>query len=184
MSRIGKNPIQIPQGVTVTIADSTASVTGPKGNLSMKIHRLIEVEQKDGQLIVKPAVGKEEAKGVGALWGTTRANLSNLIEGVTKGFEKRLEMQGVGYRAEIKGKNLVLYVGLSHPVDIVAPEGITFAVEKNVIVISGIDKQAVGEISAQIRRVRPPEPYKGKGIRYLGEMVRRKVGKVVGGTEG
>lgn len=184
MSRIGKNPIQIPQGVTVSIVDFVATVTGPKGVLSMKIHRLINVEQKDSQLIVAPTSGKESAKEAGALWGTTRANLANLIKGVTEGFEKKLELQGVGYRAEVKGKNLVLHVGYSHPVEFAAPEGIAFAVEKGVITVSGIDKQLVGEIAAQIRKTRKPEPYKGKGVRYLGEVVRRKEGKVVGGTEG
>lgn len=183
MSRIGKNPIQIPQGVTVSFNGANVSVTGPKGTLSLEVHPVIAVEQQESLIVVKPKQGKEQAKGAGALWGMTRALIQNLISGVTQGFEKKLELQGVGYRAELKGQTLVLHVSFSHPVEIVAPQGISFSVEKNIITVSGIDKYLVGETAARIRRVRKPEPYKGKGIRYVGEHVRRKEGKVAGGSE-
>ncbi len=183
MSRIGKNPIQIPQGVTVTINESLVTVNGPKGTLNMKVHPVISVAMEGSEVVVKPKEGKELAKGASALWGMTRALVNNLIVGVTQGYEKKLELQGVGYRAELKGKTLVLSVGFSHPVEIPAPEGISFVVDKNIVTISGIDKYLVGETAARIRKVRKPEPYKGKGIRYVGEHVRRKEGKVVGGSE-
>lgn len=177
MSRIGKQPIAIPTGVTVLLTDSLVTVKGPKGELSFKPHRHIGVEQVEQTLVCSI---KHKTKQSSALWGTTRAILSNLLTGVSQGFEKKLEMQGVGYRAAVKGKNLELLVGFSHPVLIKAPEGISFTVEKEFITITGIDKHAVGQVAADIRLVRPPEPYKGKGIRYVGEKVRRKVGKVVG----
>ncbi len=182
MSRIGRQPILLPDGVTVTQDGQTVMATGPKGILRLDIHPRIAVEQQGPKLLVKPSQGYEHAKGTGALWGLFRALLQNLVTGVFQGFTKSLELQGVGYRAELKEGMLVLSVGFSHQVEIPAPEGITFSVEKNVITVSGIDKHRVGETAAQIRRVRPPEPYQGKGIRYVGEYVRRKAGKVVGTT--
>lgn len=184
MSRVGRQPISLPPGVTTTIAGQDVSVTGPKGTLRLTLHRHIVAEQEGIIVRVKPAPGKEDAKGVGALWGLSRALLANLVLGVTQGFEKRLELIGVGYRAEAQGSTLRLHVGFSHPVEITAPDGIRFSVEKNIMTVSGTDKQLVGETAAQIRRVRPPEPYKGKGIRYVGEYVRRKAGKVAGTTTG
>jgi large subunit ribosomal protein L6 len=149
----------------------------------MNMHPAIEAELVNEEIIVQPKKSEEKLGGIGALWGMTRALMQNLITGVTVGFEKKLEIQGVGYRAEVKGKTLVLMVGYSHPVEIPAPDGISFVVEKGIITVSGIDKYLVGETAARIHKTRKPEPYKGKGIRYVGEYVRRKVGKVVGGTE-
>lgn len=183
MSRIGKNPIQIPKGVTVTIDGSHVAVTGPKGSLELKMHSAIQAELINETVQIKPKGSEEKLGGIGALWGMSRALVQNLVTGVTSGFEKKLEVQGVGYRAEVKGKTLVLTVGYSHPVEIPAPDGIGFMVEKGIITVTGIDKYLVGETAARIRQVRKPEPYKGKGIRYVGEYVRRKVGKVVGGTD-
>ena len=179
MSRIGKQPIEIPSGVTVTIANGVVNVKGPKGELSHTLHREISVSQEGTTLVcLAPKVSKQSS----ALWGTTRAVIAGLITGVSVGFAKKLEMQGVGYRAALKGKNLELSVGFSHTVPVIAPEGISFKVEKELITIEGANKYLVGQIAANIRAVRPPEPYKGKGIRYQGEKVRRKVGKVVGTT--
>lgn len=181
MSRIGKQPIKLPKGVTGSIAGLVVSVKGPKGELSAKFHPHMNVEVKEGSVVVSIA---KKSKQAAALWGTTRANLANLVRGVTDGFRKQLELQGVGYRANLKGKDIELQIGFSHPVLVKAPEGIVFAVEKEIVTISGIDKQLVGQIAASIRAVRKPEPYQGKGIRYVGEVVRRKVGKVVGATAG
>jgi large subunit ribosomal protein L6 len=175
MSRIGRQPIAVPSGVTVTIEPESVSVKGPKGELSERIPRDIEVVQEDGQLLVKRPTDRGEHR---ALHGLTRSLVANMVQGVTAGYEKRLEIQGVGYRAQMKGKNLELAVGYSHPVPIPAPEGIEFEVPQPTrIVVKGISKQRVGEIAAIIRKQRPPEPYKGKGIRYEGEYVARKVGK-------
>jgi large subunit ribosomal protein L6 len=175
MSRIGKQPIPVPGGVTVTIEPESVSVKGPKGELSERIPREIEVVQEDGQLLVRRPTDRGEHR---ALHGLTRSLVANMVQGVTAGYEKRLEIQGVGYRAQMKGKNLELSVGYSHPVPIAAPEGIEFEVPQPTrIVVKGISKQRVGEIAAIIRKQRPPEPYKGKGIRYEGEYVARKVGK-------
>lgn len=179
MSRIGKQPIKLPEGVTASIAGLTVSVKGPKGELTMTVHPHMNVAVKDGALLV--SVAKSSKQG-SALWGTTRANLANLVLGVSEGFRKQLELQGVGYRANLKGEDIELQVGFSHPVLIKAPEGIAFAVEKEIITVAGNSKQLVGHTAAAIRAVREPEPYKGKGIRYVGEVVRRKVGKVVGAT--
>jgi large subunit ribosomal protein L6 len=179
MSHIGKQLISVPTGVTVTMDAGVLTVKGPKGELSMKLHPLIEVTQDQGSLTVAM---KRKTKQSTALWGTTRARVANMVQGVTVGFKKTLEMHGVGYRAALKGKDLELSVGFSHPVKIAALPGISFVVSKELITIEGIDKQAVGQVAAEIRLVRPPEPYKGKGIRYQGEHVRRKVGKVVGTT--
>ena len=179
MSRIGKQPITIPTGVTVTISDAGVTVKGPKGELSFKPHHAIKVEQVANTLVCTVVLKSKQSP---ALWGTTRAILANFVEGVSTGFSRVLEMQGVGYRASVKGQNLELLVGFSHPVLIEAPAGITFKVEKELITIAGPNKHTVGQVAANIRKVRPPEPYKGKGIRYQGEKVRRKVGKVVGAT--
>lgn len=175
MSRIGKLPISIPAGVTVTLDDRTATVKGPKGELVATFLPIVSIELTDGVATVSRQDDSIKAR---AAHGLTRQLLSNMIIGVSEGFVKRLEMKGVGYRAATEGdKKIVLSVGFSHPVPLEAPEGVTFKVEKNIIVISGIDKQSVGQIAAKIREVRPPEPYKGKGIMYLGEKVRRKAGK-------
>jgi len=180
MSRIGKKPILIPKDVEVKISDNIVMVKGPKGELQREIRPEIGVEIKEGKILVSP---KQETKKTKAFWGLTRALIANMIEGVLKGYEKKLEMEGIGYRAKLEGEDLVLQVGFSHPVEIKQEENIKFSVEKNVITISGIDKELVGQIAARIRSVRPPEPYKGKGIRYLGEQIRRKTGKKVAATE-
>jgi large subunit ribosomal protein L6 len=174
MSRIGKKPITIPAGVEVKIDKDTLEVKGPKGKLSMKLFSQINVEIKDNEILLTPR--KEDLKSK-ALWGLSRTLISNMVDGVTKGFEKRLEINGVGFKAGVEGKKLVLNVGLSHTVDIDAPEEIEFKVEKNVIIVTGINKELVGQISAAIRRVKPPEPYKGKGIKYSYEIIRKKLGK-------
>ncbi|MEX2055072.1 MAG: 50S ribosomal protein L6 [Candidatus Andersenbacteria bacterium] len=179
MSRIGKQPIPIPTGVTVSVDGFAVHVKGPKGELTTKIHPLITVAVKDSAVVCEV---KRPTKQTAALWGTTRANIANMVTGVTEGFTKQLELQGVGYRATLKGKNLEMALGFSHPVLITAPEGISFTVEKEFITIAGIDTVKVGQVAADIRKIRPPEPYKGKGVRYVGEKVRRKVGKVVGTT--
>ena len=175
MSRIGKKAVPVPAGVTVTIEGQTVSVKGPKGQLSWTVAEEIEVRQ-DGQelLLTKRAEGPRAQ----AMWGLSRTLVANMVTGVTTGFERSLELVGVGYRAAMKGNALSMQLGFSHEVDVPPPAGISFAVPKQTeIKISGIDKQQVGEIAAQIRRLRPPEPYKGKGVRYAGEQVRRKEGK-------
>jgi large subunit ribosomal protein L6 len=175
MSRIGRKPIPVPDGVTVKVEPEVVHVTGPKGALSERKNRDISVEQEDAVLLVKRPTDRGEHR---ALHGLTRSLVANMVEGVTQGFEKRLEIQGVGYRAQLKGRNLELALGYSHPVPINAPEGIEFEVPQPTrVVVKGIDKQLVGEVAANIRKQRPPEPYKGKGIRYEGEYVARKVGK-------
>ena len=180
MSRIGKQEIILPEGVTASIEDGVVTVKGPKGELSAKTHRDIAVEIADGKIVCSIARNSKQGH---ALWGTTRANVANLVKGVSDGFKKELELHGVGYKAELKGKDLEIRVGYSHSILIPAPEGITFLVEKEKITIEGIDKQEVGQVASDIRAHRKPEPYKGKGIRYVGERVRRKVGKVVGAIE-
>jgi len=175
MSRIGRQPIPLPAGVTVAIEPETVRVNGPKGELSEHIHKDIEVTQDGEQLVVSRPTDRGEHR---ALHGLTRSLVANMVHGVTTGYEKRLEIQGVGYRAQLKGKNLELAVGFSHPVGVPAPEGIEFEVPQPTrVVVKGISKQLVGETAAIIRKQRPPEPYKGKGIRYEGEHVPRKVGK-------
>src|SRR5467141_1837003 len=175
MSRIGKQPIPIPQTVTVSIEPEIVRVSGPRGELQERVSREISVEQSDGAVLVKRPTDRGEHR---ALHGLTRSLIANMVEGVTAGYEKRLEIQGVGYRAQLKGNNLELAVGYSHPVPIAAPQGIEFEVPQPTrIVVKGISKQLVGETAALIRKQRPPEPYKGKGIRYEGEHVARKVGK-------
>ncbi len=174
MSRIGKKPIVIPAGVTVTVKERLVSVKGPKGELQKILPPHTSAEVDNGEILIKP-VG--EAKKTSAFWGLARTLVANMAEGVTKGFEKVLEYEGIGFRANKEGEDLVFALGFSHPVRFAAPTGIAFKVEKNVITISGADKELVGETAARIRNLKPPEPYKGKGIRYRGEIVRRKAGK-------
>jgi large subunit ribosomal protein L6 len=175
MSRIGRKPIPLPEGVTIGIEPELVRVNGPRGELTERVPRDIEVEQTDGELRVTRPTDRAEHR---ALHGLTRSLVANMVEGVTAGFEKRLEIQGVGYRAQLKGRDLELALGYSHPVSIKAPDGIEFEVPQPTrVVVRGISKQLVGETAATIRKQRPPEPYKGKGIRYEGEYVARKVGK-------
>jgi large subunit ribosomal protein L6 len=175
VSRIGKQPIPLPEGVEVTIEPELVSVKGPRGELSERVNRAIDVKQENSEVTVTRPTDRGDHR---ALHGLTRSLIANMVEGVTNGFEKRLEIQGVGYRAQLQGRRLILSLGYSHPVELEAPEGIEFEVPQPTrIVVRGISKQAVGEVAANIRKQRPPEPYKGKGIRYEGEYVARKVGK-------
>lgn len=176
MSRIGKLPVPVPAGVTVTITGQIVTAKGPKGELGQTLHRKIKVEQKDNTLILSPVDQTNESR---ALWGLSRTLLSNIIEGVNKGFEKELTIKGVGYKSALKGKDLELLLGYSHPIIMKTPEGITLEVDakKNTIKISGINKQLVGQTAANIRSHRPPEPYNGKGVMYTGEHIIRKAGK-------
>src|SRR6478672_10713849 len=175
MSRIGRQPIEVPAGVTVTVDPGRVTVHGPKGELRQVVPQRIAVEQSDGVIKVTRPTDRGPDR---ALHGLTRTLVANMVDGVTKGFEKRLEIQGVGYRAQLKGSDLELAVGFSHPVTITPREGISFDVpQPTQVIVKGTDKQVVGQTAAEIRKVRPPEPYKGKGIRYQGEHVRRKVGK-------
>jgi large subunit ribosomal protein L6 len=175
MSRIGKQPIPVPSGVTVAIEPGVVRVNGPKGELSERIHRDISVAQDGEQLVVERPTDRGEHR---ALHGLTRSLVANMVTGVTDGYEKTLEIQGVGYRAQKKGNDLEMSLGYSHPVSIKAPQGIEFEVPQPTrVIVRGISKQLVGEVAANIRKQRPPEPYKGKGIRYEGEYVARKVGK-------
>ena len=175
MSRIGKRPIQIPAGVSVAIEPERVTVNGPKGELTERIQRDIKVEHVDDQVIVTRPTDRGEHR---ALHGLTRTLVANMVQGVTDGFEKRLEIQGVGYRAQLRGRDLELALGYSHPVSVKAPDGIEFEVPQPTrVVVRGASKQQVGEVAAYIRKQRKPEPYKGKGIRYEGEYVARKVGK-------
>ncbi len=175
MSRIGRQPIPVPSGVTIAIDPDRVTVNGPKGELSERIHRDITVEQVDGELRVTRPTDRGEHR---ALHGLTRTLVANMVQGVTDGFEKRLEIQGVGYRAQLRGRDLELALGYSHPITVHAPEGIEFEVPQPTrVVVRGASKQQVGEVAAYIRKQRKPEPYKGKGIRYEGEYVARKVGK-------
>jgi len=174
MSKIGKAPIFIKEGVTVTLEGSLVKISGGKGNLEFKVPMGIKAEVSDGKVLVSQE--KKNDRETSALFGLTRARLSNMVEGVSKGFEKKLELSGVGYRAQAAGDTLTLFVGYSHPV-VVKDSNVLFAVAENVITVSGIDKTKVGDLAAEIRRIRPPEPYKGKGIKYQGERIRRKAGK-------
>ena len=175
MSRIGKQPIPIPDSVTVSIEPEVVRVSGPRGELQERVSREMKVEQTDGEVTVTRPTDRGEHR---ALHGLTRSLIANMVAGVTEGFEKRLDIQGVGYRAQLRGKDIELAVGYSHPVQVKAPDGIEFEVPAPTqIVVKGNSKQMVGETAARIRKVRPPEPYKGKGIRYRGEYVARKVGK-------
>jgi large subunit ribosomal protein L6 len=175
MSRIGKQPIEVPAGVSVSISPGRVMVNGPLGELQQQVPARMKVEQAESTITVTRPTERGDDR---ALHGLTRTLIANMVEGVTSGFQKRLEIQGVGYRAALKGVDLELNVGYSHSVVLKAPQGITFEVPTPTeVIVKGIDKQAVGQIAAEVRKVRPPEPYKGKGIRYEGEHVRRKVGK-------
>jgi len=176
MSRIGKKPIKIPEGVEVEINGNTVTVKGPKGELSQEIRPEIKVEKKEEKILISPKI---ETKKSRAFWGLTRSLLANNIKGVTKGYQKKLVIEGLGYKAEMEGDNLLLRVGFTHPIKISPPGEIKLSVDKNIITIAGMDKGVVGQVAAKIRNVRPPEPYKGKGIKYLGEVVKRKPGKRV-----
>lgn len=174
MSRIGKKPIIIPENVEVKIDGQKVAVKGPRGEISIEFRPELDIVLEDNKITIKI---KKETKQARSLWGLTRALIANLVKGVTDGYEKKLEIEGVGYKANIEGNSLVLNLGFSHPVRVDAPEGIKFLAEKNIITVSGINKELVGQIAAKIRRAKPPEPYKGKGIRYSGEYIRRKLGK-------
>ena len=175
MSRVGKKPVAIASGVTANIEGQTVKMKGPKGALQFVVHDDVSVELKDGKITVSP---RAETKRARSLYGTARAQINNLLEGVTKGFEKKLEITGVGYRAALQGKNLQLALGYSHDVVYQIPEGITITVPKPTeINVAGIDSQRVGQVAAEIRSYRPPEPYKGKGVRYSDEFIFRKEGK-------
>jgi large subunit ribosomal protein L6 len=175
MSRIGRKPIPVPEAVTVEVAPGRVAVKGPKGELEQRLDPDMKVEQADGNVVVGRPTDRGEHR---ALHGLTRSLIANMVEGVTEGFEKHLEIQGVGYRAQLKGRSLEMALGFSHPVSIEPPEGVEFEVpQPTEIVVRGIDKQLVGQVAADIRKRRPPEPYKGKGIRYRDEYVMRKVGK-------
>lgn len=175
MSRVGKRPVAVPSGVTATVDGQTVKMKGPKGQLQFVVHDDVEVKLENGQVKVKPRAETNRAR---ALYGTARAQVANLVEGVTKGFEKKLEITGVGYRAAMQGKNLQLALGYSHDVVYAIPEGITITVPKPTeINVAGIDSQRVGQVAAEIRSYRPPEPYKGKGVRYSDEFIFRKEGK-------
>lgn len=175
MSRIGKQPINIPDGVEVKIEDGQIIVKGPKGELSQEVHRLVNIEKKENKLLV--TVKNPEEKKQRSLWGLFRRLIDNMVIGVTDGFSKQLEVNGVGYKAAAQGDVLNLQLGYSHPINYKIPEGIDIKVEKNVITVSGISKHLVGQTSAEIRSKRKPEPYKGKGIKYMDEIIRRKAGK-------
>lgn len=174
MSKIGKIPIAVKEGVTVTIQDDTVTVAGPKTTMSYVLPIGIVAKLADGVLTVSQ---KDEQANTSAMHGLARSLLANMVQGVSTGFEKKLEMSGVGYRAQGGGSDLTVSVGYSHPVKVKAPEGISFTVSENVITVAGADKMVVGDVAARIRAIRPPEPYKGKGIKYVGEYIRRKVGK-------
>jgi large subunit ribosomal protein L6 len=176
MSRIGKKPVEIPAGIEVKIDGSTVSVKGKNGSLSQTFDTGMIIEMNESTLEVKPATDSRKHR---ELHGLTRTLISNMVTGLSEGFTKRLRVEGVGYRSEMSGLTLVLYVGYSHPVEFVPEDGMSFAVEERgkLILVNGIDKQMVGEVSARIRKTRPPEPYKGKGIQYQGEVIRRKAGK-------
>ncbi len=175
MSRVGKRPVAIASGVTANVEGQTVKMKGPKGALQFVVHDDVSVEMKDGAITVAP---RFETKRARSLYGTARAQIANLVEGVTKGFEKKLEITGVGYRAALQGKNLQLSLGYSHDVIYAIPEGIQIAVPKPTeITVAGNDSQRVGQVAAEIRSYRPPEPYKGKGVKYVGEFIFRKEGK-------
>lgn len=174
MSRIGKQPVELPQGVTASQKDGSLEISGKLGTLTVPVPQVLEVKQEGEEILVTP---KKETRQTPALWGLTRSLIANAVEGVTEGYQKKLIIEGIGYKANLQGNKLVLSLGYSHDIELEAPEGITFAVEKNEVTISGFDKQLVGNTAAKIRAFRKPEPYKGKGIRYEGEVVRRKAGK-------
>lgn len=178
MSRVGKKPIIIPSGVTVEQKDETLTVTGPKGTLTLPIHPKVTISLNGSEAVV--SVKKEQDKKERALWGLFRALVQNLVDGVTKGFEKKLEINGVGFKVALQGTHkLVMSLGFSHPVEVDVPKDLAVSVEKNLITISGADKQLVGQFAAEVRELKKPEPYKGKGIKYIDEVILRKAGKVV-----
>ncbi|MBI2406107.1 MAG: 50S ribosomal protein L6 [Candidatus Harrisonbacteria bacterium] len=179
MSKIGKQPVKLLEGVTAEVRARMLEVKGKLGALTLPILPFIAVQQKDGALVFTAASDKVQAR---ANWGTMRALAANAVKGVSEGFSKALEIEGIGFRAAMEGKTLVLNVGFTHPVKFITPEGITVAVEKGVIKVSGIDRAQVGEVAANIRKIKKPEPYQGKGIRYQGEVIRRKAGKKVAGA--
>lgn len=175
MSRVGKNPVTLPKGVTADLKGQSLKIKGPKGELSFLIHDAIEAKVTDGQLTVAP---RNEERQTRALWATMQRRIANMVEGVEKGYEKNLEIEGVGYRCALQGKELVLQLGFSHEVRYAIPAGITIAVDKQTAIkITGVDKESVGQVAAEIRAYKPPEPYKGKGIHYVGEYIVRKEGK-------
>lgn len=174
MSKIGKQPVKLPEGVTAEISRDALVIKGPKASLTRSFPKVIKIENKEGNLIVSLT---KNSSSLFPVYGTSRALIANMVRGVTDGWKKVLELVGAGYRAEVSGRTLTLNVGYSHPVKIEAPEGISFAVEKMLITVEGADRELVGQIAANIRAIRPPEPYKGKGIKYQDEVVRRKAGK-------
>ncbi|MDP2967110.1 MAG: 50S ribosomal protein L6 [bacterium] len=192
MSRIGKKPIIIPPGVEVKIDNQKVTAKGPKGEISKEFRPEIKIETKDDKIFVFPQQKMQEKKKLQGLqqkkiksfWGLTRVLVANMIEGVTAGFGKKLEIEGIGFKAEVSGEELVLYAGFSHPIKLKIPQVIKISVNKNVITVSGIDKELVGQFASVIRKVKPAEPYKGKGIKYAGEIIRRKVGKKAATAEG
>ena len=177
MSRIGKLPITLPKGVQVNAAGAAITVKGPKGQLAMTVHPKVKINTEGAELVCSRADDSRESR---AAHGLMRAQVANMVKGVSEGFQRRLEINGVGYRAEASGKKLVLQLGYSHPVEYALPDGVSAAVEKNVIVLSAIDKQLLGATAAKVRSFRPPEPYKGKGIKYVEETILRKAGKAAG----
>lgn len=181
MSRVGKKPILIPEGVQVEIEGQKITIKGLKGELSRECRPEIGIELKEKKIFVLPKIETKQTK---PLWGTTRALIANMIKGVKEGYEKKLEIEGLGFKATLEGNDLTLSVGFSHPVKIKTPPGIKISVEKNIITVSGIDKELVGQIASKIRKTKPAEPYKGKGIKYVGEVIRRKAGKKVVTTTG
>lgn len=174
MSRIGKKPVSIPEGVAVTLSGSVISVKGPKGTLEFMHRREVKVAMEEQSLLVTKVGITKKAQ---AIWGTTAKLIANMIIGVTAGFQKQIELNGVGFRMTTAGKKITLALGFSHPVEMIIPEGLEAKIENNILTISGIDKQQVGEFAAVVRKLKPVEPYKGKGFRYVGEVVRRKEGK-------
>jgi large subunit ribosomal protein L6 len=180
MSRIGKKPIVIPSGVTIAIDDNNIEIKGPKGTLVFQHSREVSLEKKDNEIIVV-MIGK--TKAASAIWGTTQAVIQNMVIGVTQGFEKRLELNGVGYKMAVQGKKLVMSLGFSHPVELDIPVELTTEIEKNILIIKGIDKQKVGQFAAEIRALKKVEPYKGKGFKYVDEVVVRKEGKRAAGEK-
>lgn len=178
MSRLGKLPISIPQGTQVKIENDFIIVKGPKGELKEKTNKIVKIEITEKEIIT--SINDIESKKEKAFWGLYRSLIQNMVTGVNEGYEKKLEINGVGYKVSLQGKKLVLNVGFSHPVNFELPEGISALVEANIITISGFDKQLVGEVAAKIRKVKKPEPYKGKGIKYTDEIIRRKAGKSAG----
>lgn len=179
MSRVGKKPILIPEGVEVKIGGQKVVIKGPRGELFKKFRPEIMIEIKENRIFISPQVENKQTR---ALWGLTRALTANMVKGVTEGFEKKLEIEGIGFKAQATGDTLELFIGFSHSVKIKAPENIKFSVEKNIITVSGFDLEKVSQTAAKIRKAKPAEPYKGKGIKYLGEVIRRKVGKKVATT--